>query len=133
MHLLFKFSLSFIFFAFVQFLSILQYTQLVDRYAHHCRRTPDFEVQNFFGQLKCILLVELPLAQELNVAAPTTVILALIQEVKATLRDGIYYYKEFGVEEVVDLSTVQCVVGRIRDRTEWAIVDQSDSTVIQVD
>jgi len=90
-------------------------------------------VQNFFGQLKRILLVELPLAQELNVAAPTTVILALIQEVKATLRDGIYYYKEFGVEEVVDLSTVQCVVGRIRDRAEWAIVDRSDSTVIQVD
>ena len=117
----------------MQFLSILQYTQLVDRYAHHRRRTPDFEVQNFFGQLKHILLVELPLAQELNVAALTTVILALIQEVKATLRDGIYYYKEFGVEEVVDLSTVQCVVGRIRDRTEWAIVDWSDSTVIQVD
>ena len=114
----------------MQFLSILQYTQLVDQYAHHRRRTSDFEVQNFFGQLKCILLVELLLAQELNVAAPTTVILALIQEVKATLRDGIYYYKEFGI---VDLSTVQCIVGRIRDQTEWAIVDQSDSTVIQMD
>ena len=63
----------------------------------------------------------------------TTVILALIQEVKATLRDGIYYYKKLGIDEIVDLSMVQCVVGRIWDQTEWAIVDRSDSTVTQVD
>ena len=43
------------------------------------------------------------------------VIVALIREVKATLRNGIYYYKNFGVDEVVDLNALQCVVGRIRD------------------
>jgi len=53
--------------------------------------------------------------------------------VKATLRRNIYYYKEFGVEEVVDLETVQCVVGRVKDKGEWAIVDRSDNVVIQVD
>ena len=57
------------------------------------------------------------------------VILALIREVKATLRDGIYYYKEFGVEEVVDMKTVQCAIGRVRDRAEWAVVDRSDIMV----
>ena len=61
------------------------------------------------------------------------VIVALIWEVKATLRNGIYYYKDFGVDEVVDLSTLQCVVGRIQDIDEWAIVNQSDSVDIQVD
>ncbi len=60
-------------------------------------------------------------------------ILAVIQSVKATLRNDIYYYKELGVEEVVDLSTVQCVVRRIWDRGEWAIVDRSDNMTIQVD
>ena len=118
----------------MQFLrSLLQYTQLVDRHARRRRKTPDFELQNFFGQLKRILLLELPSAQRLNLNEPTTVILALIREVKATLRNGIYYYKDFGVEEVVDLSNLQCVVGRIWDRDQWVIIDRSDNVDIQVD
>ncbi len=68
----------------------------------------------------------MPSAQRLNLDEPTTVILALIREVKATLREDIYYYKDFGVEEVVDMKTVQCVVGRVKDRGEWAIVDRSN-------
>jgi hypothetical protein len=90
-------------------------------------------LQNFFGQLNRILLLELPSAQRLNLDRPTTVIVALIREVKATLRNGIYYYKNFGVDEVVDLSTLQCVVGRIQDRDEWAIIDRSDNVNIQMD
>ena len=90
-------------------------------------------MQNFFGQLKRILILELPPTQRLNLDGPTTVILALNREVKATLRNGIYYYKDFGVEEVVDLSTLQCLVGRIWDRDEWAIIDRSDNVNIQVD
>ena len=118
----------------VQFLkSLFQYTQLVDRHARRRGKTPEFELQNFFGQLKRILLLELPSAQRLNLDKPTTVILALIREVKTTLRNGIYYYKDFGVEEVVDLSTLQCVVRRIQDRNEWAIIDRSDNVDIQVD
>ena len=27
----------------------------------------------------------------------------------------------------VDLTTLQCVVGQIQDRDEWAIIDQSDN------
>ena len=63
---------------------------------------------------------------------PTTVILALIREAKTTLRDGIPCYKEFSIKEVVDLKTLQCVVGRVKDRGEWAIVDRSD-IAIQMD
>ena len=113
--------------------SLLQYTQYVDRHASNNRRTPDFEEKTFFGQLKCILLLELPPAPRLNLAEPTTLILALIHEVKATLRNGIYYYKDFGIEEAVDLNTVQCVVGRVKDRGEWGIIDRSDNVAIQVD
>ena len=61
------------------------------------------------------------------------VILALIQEVKATLRNGIYYYKRFGADEVMDLSTLQCVVRRVQDRDEWAIIDRSDNVDTQMD
>ena len=77
--------------------------------------------------------MELPSSQQLNLDEPTTVIVALIQEVKATLRNSIYYYKNFGVDEVVDLNALQCVVGRIQDRDEWAVIDQSDNVDIQVD
>jgi hypothetical protein len=113
--------------------SLLQYTQFVDRNARYMRRTPDFEEQNFFGQLGRILLLELPPAPKLRLAEPTTIILAVIREVKAKLRDGIYYYEEFGVDEVVDLETIQCVVGRIQDRGKWAIIDRSDSMANNVD
>ena len=77
--------------------------------------------------------MELPSSQQLNLDEPTTVIIALIREAKATLRNGIYYYKNFGVDEVVDLNVLQCVVGRIRDRDEWAVIDRSDNVDIQVD
>ena len=132
MHPLFELSLPF----FIHTLPehyFIQYTQLVDRYAHQKRRTPEFELQNFFGQLQCILVLELPSTLQLNLAMPTTIILALIKNVKATLTDNIYYYKEPGVNEVVNLTMVQYVVGRIWDREEWAIIDQSDDVAIQAD
>jgi hypothetical protein len=105
----------------------------VDRYARQKKRIPEFELQNFFGQLQRILVLELPSTPRLNIAMPTTIILALIKNVKVTLTDNVYYYKAFGVDEVVDLTTVQCVVGRIWDRDEWAIVDRSDNVTNQAD
>ena len=128
------FELSLVLFLCVQFLTtLLQYTLYVDRHARHKRRTPDFEEKTFFGQLHRILVLELQAAQRLDLAQPTTVILALIQQVKATLRDGIYTYKGFGAEEVVDLNTVQCVIGRVKDRGVWSIIDRSDNVVAQMD
>ena len=87
----------------------------------------------FFGQLSRVLLLELPLAPKLDLAEPTTLILAVIQEVKAKLTDGIYYYKNFGLDEVVDLETIQCVVERIQDRGKWALIDRSSSVTNNVD
>ena len=113
--------------------TLLQYTLYVDRHARHKRKTPDFEEKTFFGQLLRVLVLELQASRRLDLADPTTIILALIHEVKVTLKDGIYTYKEFGAEEVVDLKAVQCVVGRVKDRGVWFIVDRSDSVVAQVD
>ncbi len=129
-HLLFKLSL--VFFCICHFW-VLQYTLYVDRHARCRGKTPDFKEKVFFAQLNHILVLELPPAPQLDLTEPTTLILALIQEVNVTLRDGIYSYKEFGAEEVVDLKTVQCVVGRVKDRGEWAIIDWSDNVEILVD
>ena len=132
MHLLFKLS-SRSPFIFAMSDSLLQYTQFVDRNIRHRRKTPDFEEQIFFGQLGHILILELPSAPKLHLAEPTTTIVAVILEVKAKLTDGIQYYKEFGVDEVVDLETIQCVVGRVEDRGKWALIDQSDSMANNAD
>jgi hypothetical protein len=105
----------------------------VDQHARRPRKTPDYEEKDFFGQLKLVLVLELPPAPQLNLTEPTTVILALIQEAKTELKDGIHFYKEFGAEEVVDLKTVQCVVGRVKNGSEWAIIDRSDVAEILVD
>ena len=104
----------------------------MDRYAHQRRKTPEFQVEQFFGQLKRILVLEIPPTPELKLTTPTTIILAVIQNAKTILKNGFYCYKDLGVDEVVDLSTVQCVVGRIWDRSEWTIVDRSDNATIQV-
>jgi hypothetical protein len=45
----------------------------------------------------------------------------------ATDHCGINYYQQLGPVVVVDLTSVQCVVGRIRDCNKWAIVDRSES------
>ncbi len=105
----------------------------MDRHARCRGKTPDFEEKVFFGQLKRILVLDLPPAPRLDLTKPMTLILALIQEVNVTLRDGIYSYTDFGAEEVVDLKTVQCVVSRAKDRGEWAIIDRSDYVEILVD
>jgi len=76
--------------------------------------------------------LELRTAPQLNLANPTTIILAVIQTAKVTLNNGIHYYMELGADEVVDLTTVQSVVGRIWDRGRWAIIDRGDNLPIQV-
>jgi len=113
--------------------SFLQYALYVDWHTHCRRKAPKFQEKDFFGQLHRILVLELLQAPPLALAEWTTVILALVHEVKATCRDSIYYYTEFGPEEVVDLKTIRCVVGRIQDRGEWAIIDRSDGMALQTD
>jgi hypothetical protein len=78
--------------------------------------------------------LELPIAPQLKLANPTTIILAVIQTVKATLDNvnNVHYYVDFGTDEAVDLTTVQCVVGRIHVNDKWAIIDRSDILPIQV-
>lgn len=78
-------------------------------------------------------MLELPPAPQLKLTEPKTIILALIQEAKAKLKDGIHFYKDFSAEEVVDLETLQCVVGRVKNGVKWAIIDRSDVVEILVD
>ena len=120
----------------------MQYQLLVDIYAHVQRKKSKFELRNLFGQLLRVFVVDIPEAlrgaegaEELDEEGadlqPTQWIYTVIRSVKISEMDsfGINYYEETGEIEIVDLEMVQCVVGRIRDRNRWAIVDRSRSSV----
>lgn len=36
-----------------------------------------------------------------------------------------HFYVEHRRTEVVDITTIQCLVGRFEDRKEWVIIDRS--------
>lgn len=106
-----------------------QYQLRVDKNARHKNLPTQFVDCDFFGQL--LRLVVLSLApssfRELGLQDPETLILAVIRTVKITQRHslGVHFYEQDGPVEVVDLNAVQCVVGRVRDRGRWAIIDRS--------
>jgi hypothetical protein len=101
---------------------------LVDKFAHQRRRTSEFELRDFYGQLLRLLIINIPESQNDRVH-PQTLVYALIKSVKLidSTADGIKYYENFGSMEFVNLNQVKCVVGRIMDRGRWAIVDRSTS------
>jgi hypothetical protein len=83
----------------------------------------------YFGQLKKILVVELPPGIVPAITQPKEVVLTIIgpRVTKNETPLGIPYYTEPTrvTPRAVDISTVMCLVGRIEDRGWWAIVDRS--------
>ncbi|KIL56887.1 hypothetical protein M378DRAFT_62534, partial [Amanita muscaria Koide BX008] len=103
----------------------LKYQLCVDIFAHIKRRKPVFELRNFYGQLLRIVIIDVP--EAFQGSQQKHWIYAIIQPVNITEtgRFGTPYYQEMGPSEFVDLNFVQCVIGRVRDRDRWAIVDRS--------
>jgi hypothetical protein len=102
---------------------------LVDKFAHQRPQASEFELCDFYGQLLCLLIVNIPESQNDQVQ-PQTLVYALIKSVKLidSTADGIKYYENFGSMEFVDLNQVKCVIGQIMDCGRWAIVDHSTSS-----
>lgn len=73
--------------------------------------------------------MEVPATPDLNIANGETLLLAAIQTIKTLKMPEtlIPFYRDEGHVEVVDLNTIQCVVGRVRDaqRDCWGIIDRS--------
>jgi hypothetical protein len=106
---------------------------LVDKYARQARRTPKYELQTFFGQLCHIFLVRFPVTvcADLGLDAGAVIILAIIKTCVLDDPDpqlqglDVHFYSLEGAVHVIDITSVQCLVGRIRDRNRWAIIDRS--------
>ncbi|KIY61190.1 hypothetical protein CYLTODRAFT_433611 [Cylindrobasidium torrendii FP15055 ss-10] len=97
----------------------------------------NFVARQFYGQLKNILVVKLPASTDLNLSKPTTYMLALIHQSDAKVASisglDIPYYKKLTRKEVVDVATIQCLVGRVppsallpaSQSRGWGIIDRS--------
>jgi hypothetical protein len=70
----------------------------------------------------------MPATQELHLDKSENLILASIKNCpieRQNMLDMHYYRNEEGYTEVVDISAIQCLVGRIFDRGWWTIIDRS--------
>jgi hypothetical protein len=94
---------------------------------HHKNRQPDYEKQYFFGQLEAIYEIELPRHSLLESTAQVLVLAAIRPcDARLNLSSKFYTYEEpLKPIEVVDLQTIECVVGRIHDGDRWTIIDRS--------
>ncbi|KAF5370298.1 hypothetical protein D9758_006954 [Tetrapyrgos nigripes] len=108
--------------------TFVRFDALIDQNARV--RNVDIEEQRavFFGRLQHLFVVDFPAAPTLGLEEPTTFILAGIERCDVLFKDqmGFSYYANLKPLEVLDITTVQCLVGRvIAGPTQWAIIDRS--------
>ncbi|KAJ8092139.1 hypothetical protein PM082_023963 [Marasmius tenuissimus] len=108
----------------------LEYAMIVDIHKNCRTRAPEYELQSFYGQLQHIYVVKFTSScPELGVTAAETIIIAAIRNCKLTEEEitglDMRFYRDEGPMHVVDVKNLQCLVGRVRDRNEWAIIDRS--------
>jgi hypothetical protein len=92
------------------------------------RIIPTQRRQVFYGRLQSIVDVVLPPAATLNIQSSTRHLLAIIQPCSTRGRDAtreLTTYVEMTAPVVIDVRTIECVVGRIQRGNEWGIVDRS--------
>ncbi|KAF7341602.1 hypothetical protein MSAN_02057500 [Mycena sanguinolenta] len=110
----------------------VRYEMLVDQNTRYRNRPEHFELETFYGQLTHIYRVHLPDAcPSLHTEGPTTYILAAIRSCTLKPDDkelaglDIHFYSLHGGLDVIDITTVQSLVGRVKRTDAWAIIDRS--------
>ncbi|KAJ7042829.1 hypothetical protein C8F04DRAFT_1029722 [Mycena alexandri] len=111
----------------------VRYEMLVDKNARFARRAVEFELQTFYGQLTHIYRVHFPAAcAPLNINIPTTFIFAAIRSCILEPDDpdlrglDIHHISRHGGLDVIDITSVQALVGRVQDTSDnWAVIDRS--------
>jgi len=107
----------------------LQYSLVRDMHEKKPNVPPVFKGTEYFGQLISILVIELPPGIIPSIAQSKTHALAIIstRDTETETRLRIPYYTEPKEAKVhaVDMTTLMCLVGRVRDGRQWAIVDRS--------
>ncbi|KAJ7716634.1 hypothetical protein B0H16DRAFT_1469994 [Mycena metata] len=100
----------------------VRYEMLEDKHMRKRKREPEFELKTYYGQLTHIYRVHFPQkCKAMHIEDETTYILAAI-------RNYIHFYSRYGGLDVIDITSVQCLIGRVKDLSDdWAIIDRSGS------
>ncbi|KAK0458724.1 uncharacterized protein EV420DRAFT_1620490 [Desarmillaria tabescens] len=113
--------------------SWVRYEMLVDRHARRRNAAVNFVREMFYGQLQHIYVIHFgsPCLQ-LGLEDPeTTFILAAIRSCKCIESEqirglDIHFYNSLGQLHVIDITAIQCLVGRVPcGENKWAVIDRS--------
>ncbi|KAH9889500.1 hypothetical protein C8Q73DRAFT_707899 [Cubamyces lactineus] len=110
--------------------TFVRYEALVDRNARSRNAAIQLVSKTFYGQLQRVLVVHFPAMPATPITTATPLVFAIIRTCKVIDSHqslDIHYYTQTSTLDVVDITTVQCLVGRIHDRGRWAIIDRSGS------
>ncbi len=102
---------------------------LVDKNARKARMAPSYYTKTFYGQLQNIVMVHMPATPDLGLETSQILLLAVIQQciVDGTNTLGWSFYTNMGLTEVVDMTCVQCLVGRVSSSGgKIALIDRSN-------
>ncbi|KAI0645014.1 hypothetical protein C8Q79DRAFT_911885 [Trametes meyenii] len=108
----------------------VQYEALVDLNARSRNAAIQLIPRTFYGQLQQILVIDCPPIPNSTYSDRAPLIFAVIRTCDISEDHpvlDIHYYAKESTLDVVDVTTVQCLVGRLRDRGRWAIIDRSGS------
>jgi hypothetical protein len=84
------------------------------------------ELQVFYGQLLYIARVTLPVNRKIQMHWECNVLLGIVQLCKDAIGDASIqpvWYKDMGNKIAVNISTIQCSVGRVKVGKKWEILD----------
>jgi hypothetical protein len=110
----------------------IQYVKQVDQNERNHRAEPEMVDRDFWGQLLKMFVINLnnDQAKLLGQSTARPVALAIIRRVDAKKNQhGIISYKHEQQLDVVDLNSIQCVVGRVHYMGQWIIIDRSDQQI----
>jgi hypothetical protein len=110
--------------------AVLQYDALVDRREKDVDAPEELEERTFFGQLMYVLTFTIPPSRALGVDNDLHIAFAVIKTCNILPNQDelplvMDCYKSIRGEDIVDLGTVQCVVGRVRSRGAFFIIDRT--------
>ena len=107
----------------------MQYSLARDIHEKKRNMPPVFKATEYFGQLVSILVVEFPPRIVPSIAQSEMRVLAIVgtkdTETETPLKIPYYTEPKAAKVRAVDMTTLMCLVGRVKDRGRWAIVDRS--------
>ncbi|KAF8892958.1 hypothetical protein BD779DRAFT_1766114, partial [Infundibulicybe gibba] len=114
--------------------SFVKYTLEVDQNKRYKNQPVILEKRAYYGQVLHFIALKLPptcpfiQAHPSRIGQPSSHIMAVIMPIKplpTPLNEfGMPSYKKLGPIQVVDASTIECVVGRVKDRDTWTIIER---------